>query len=218
MENSSRALIMAGEILIAILVIGIAIVLITRFGSFSASVNDNIAENKVAVFNNNFYKFDGKVDISSEEIAGLIDFAKHNNDDYDLELNSTRDQYVRIMIDGKDFFDGQVKDSDGNLIKFDYTNNIQFTNAIQRFIKSYNLTLFKCNVKKAIIENLSSADKAKYGVNYNVKITEYIDTDIKQNDRTGLVTYINFSPSNVKSGSLEFSVKNREDFLVNMVK
>lgn len=218
MENSSRALIMAGEILIAILVIGIAIVLITRFGSFSASVNDNIAENKVAVFNNNFYKFDGKVDISSEEIAGLIDFAKHNNDDYDLELNSTNDHYVRIMIDGKDFFNGQVTDLDGNSIKFDYTNNIQFTNAVQRFIKSYNLKLFKCNVKTAIIENLSSADKAKYGVNYNVKITEYRDTDIKQNERTGLVTYIDFSQSNVKSGSLEFSVKNREDFLVNMVK
>lgn len=220
MENSSRALIMAGEILIAILVIGIIVFLITKFGSFSASVNDNIAEDKVSGFNNNFYKFDGKADITAEEIATLIDFAKHNNDDYNLEVNSTRDQYVRIMIDGRDFFDSQAKDAAGSLITFTYKNNSEFTAAVHKFIKSYNLTLFKCNVKTAAIEELTDDEKAKYGVNYNVKISEYKDDDIKANNRTGLVTYINFSQSKINNATLgiSFNVKNREDFLVNMVK
>ena len=76
MENASKALIMAGEILIALIVLGLGIGIIVTMGKFSADMNDRIAADTVAEFNNNFTKFEGRIDITAEEIASIINFAK----------------------------------------------------------------------------------------------------------------------------------------------
>ena len=62
MENASKALIMAGEILIALIVLGLGIGIIVTMGKFSANMNDRIAADTVAEFNSNFTKFEGRID------------------------------------------------------------------------------------------------------------------------------------------------------------
>jgi predicted porin len=75
MENASKALIMAGEIVIAILVIGLIVYINVLFGNFSVSMNSKISESKTAEFNNNFYVYSGRYNITAPEIATIINFA-----------------------------------------------------------------------------------------------------------------------------------------------
>ena len=80
MENASKALIMAGEILIAVLVLSLAGVLIVRFGKFSSETNSKLVQNKTDEFNNKFYSLSGRINITADEIASLINYVKENND------------------------------------------------------------------------------------------------------------------------------------------
>ena len=109
MENASKALIMAGEILIAILVLALGVSIVMTMGKFSADMNDRIAADTVAEFNNNFTKFEGRIDITAEEIASIINFAKHSNDERGLSIDDvgTVNQsvyWVDIYVKGINIF------------------------------------------------------------------------------------------------------------------
>ena len=105
MENASKALIMAGEILIALLLLGLWVTLTVMMGRFSADMNDRIASDKVAEFNKHFTDYEGRIDISVEEIASIINFAKTSNDNNELSISDagTSNQsvyWVDVEIDG----------------------------------------------------------------------------------------------------------------------
>ena len=57
MDNASNALIMAGEMLIAVLVISLMVYVNVMFGSFSASVNERIALSRDREFNSRFTNY-----------------------------------------------------------------------------------------------------------------------------------------------------------------
>ena len=81
MDNASNALIMAAEILIAILVLSLIVTVNVLFGSYSRSVNDQIAESKDAAFNSHFYNYLNRANISAAEVASIINFSKITNDE-----------------------------------------------------------------------------------------------------------------------------------------
>ena len=65
MENVSKALIIAGEVLIAVLVLSLAMVVIVKFGKFSANTNKRLSEDELNNFNNKFYAFNGRINITA---------------------------------------------------------------------------------------------------------------------------------------------------------
>ena len=54
MENASKALMMAGGVLIGVLIISLAVYLFADFGSRSASINAQNTEKQLAAFNSKF--------------------------------------------------------------------------------------------------------------------------------------------------------------------
>ena len=50
MDNASKALILAGEVLIGILILGLIAVVIATFGKFSSNMNERIGQNKILNF------------------------------------------------------------------------------------------------------------------------------------------------------------------------
>ena len=146
MENVSKALIIAGEVLIAVLVLSLAMVVIVKFGKFSANTNKRLSENELNDFNNKFYAFNGRINITADEIASLINYAKENNDLHEVDL--TNKQNAEYYVDVKILGDGNYN---GSFFKFlskktgDDISKADFKNAINVFLKSNNNNLFYCN-------------------------------------------------------------------------
>ena len=201
MENASKALIMAGEILIALIVLGLGIGIIVTMGKFSANMNDRIAADTVAEFNSNFTKFEGRIDITAEEIASIINFAKHSNDERGLSIDDcgTANQsvyWVDIYVKGINIFTDVIGVDD-------YKNTNAFKSKINRFIRANNETYFYCNVdvstgnKPEIIEVPEGSKKGKI----NIKLaTTDIQYSLNTKDRTKLITSIQFGATDDRYG------------------
>ena len=86
MENVSRALIMAGGILISVLVIGLIAFVISIFGGFSSNIHSDMSETQIGQFNEKFLEKDGRIDITAQEISTLINFAKSQNDKNEIPI------------------------------------------------------------------------------------------------------------------------------------
>lgn len=201
MENASKALIMAGEILIALLLLGVWVTLIFIMGRFSANMNDRIASDKVLEFNKHFTDYEGRIDISAEEIASILNFAKTSNDDKDLSINEagTSEQsvyWVDVEIDGLNAF------KDNRIIgESNYSNANKFKSQLNKFIKNNIDKYFYCNVDVSTNATkprvVSREDLYNPLTNTKGKITINLsDTDIEYSlhgrDRTKLVTKIKF--------------------------
>ena len=59
MENASKALIMAAEILIGVIIISIGVFLFSSLGKYSADITADLEETQIAKFNEQFLKFYG---------------------------------------------------------------------------------------------------------------------------------------------------------------
>ena len=93
MENASKALIWAAEILVGIMIISIAVYVFTTMGKYSAETAQDIEDAQIAQFNSQFLKYygtvgteeDGKVIIEPikctiHDIVGLANLAKKENE------------------------------------------------------------------------------------------------------------------------------------------
>ena len=156
MENVSKALIIAGEVLIAVLVLSLAMVVIVKFGKFSANTNKRLSENELNDFNNKFYAFNGRINITADEIASLINFAKENNDLHEIDL--TNKQNAEYYVDVKILGDGNYDGSFFEFISKKNGNNISktdFKNYVNDFLKAYNNNFFYCNASvKSVKDNV----------------------------------------------------------------
>jgi len=153
MENASKALIIAGEVLIAILVLSLVGVLIVRFGKFSSETNSKLAENELNSFNNKFYGVSGRINITADEIASLLNFAKQNNDSYDIDLINSQnaEYYVDVRI-SDNFYRGSFFQYIHNKYG-DNISEIDFKNYINDFLKKYNNDFFYCNASVKNVKN-----------------------------------------------------------------
>lgn len=124
MENASKALIISGEILIAILVLSLASYIITQFGSFSKTLNEKMDETKITSFNVKFTNYSGRPNISSQEIATLVNLANQRNQEYNAKPGD--DFYIDVLLDG---------------------NSILTTNINQYLETNKNDTYYYCNLK-----------------------------------------------------------------------
>lgn len=106
MENASKALIMAGTILIGILIIALFVYFFNSAYGLRKSYDDNISTTKMVEFNTKFTKYnitqtqydqsDGKNYVRIYDIITLGNLAKEFNSSN--ELNSSDDEYITISI------------------------------------------------------------------------------------------------------------------------
>jgi len=128
MENASKALIIAGEILIGVLIISLASYIIIQFGTFSRNLNIKMEEAQIVQFNVKFTNYEGRANISSQEIATIINFAKQRNEEYNVSQND--EFYIDVCIDG---------------------NSVLNTNINEYLEENKNNTYYYCNLKNVKI-------------------------------------------------------------------
>ena len=175
MENASKALIIAGEVLIGVMVLTLMVYIFSAFGNFSSNMHKNIEESQITQFNQNFFTYENRTNITAAEIVTIIKFAKQSNDSRELSRNETSSEfYIRVYIDDIDVFNN-VK-----YISNDYDYNEGLNNILNEFIKNNNTTYFCCN-----------ASLEKKGDNLEVKYDKYTN-DVVIQEKTGLVNEIHF--------------------------
>ena len=139
MENTSKALIMAGETLIAVLVIGLFVTINTLFGKFSKNINKQLEVSNISVKNAVFMGYEGRVNILVTEVASIINYAKKLNDDNGLKNPEGKLTYqiynsptfVKVYINGIDYFAQYINSnrySDSALFKEDLNRYMQDNN------------------------------------------------------------------------------------------
>src|SRR5574344_741659 len=150
MENASKALIIAGEVLIGILFISLIVLINTIFGSFSANLNSKMSEAQITEFNNNFYAYNTKINISATQIATIINFAKQQNDYHELKRNETSSlYYIDVIIDGNSFFNHLNEDEGFINLDSDYDNYNNYIAKVNKFLNANNKKMYSCNCEKA---------------------------------------------------------------------
>lgn len=112
MENASKALIMAAEILIGVMIISIAVYLFSIFGNYSKEMTEQMEDARIAQFNSKFLKYTGErtnekneiepVKATIHDIVSLANLAKMNNDENRLTINDDSttgaSAYIRVDI------------------------------------------------------------------------------------------------------------------------
>lgn len=85
MENASQALIIAGTILIALIILSIGVYLVSNYRQVGESYEQTKEITEITKFNTNFTKFEEREDITAQEIITLKNFAKN----YDKQNDTT---------------------------------------------------------------------------------------------------------------------------------
>lgn len=93
MENASKALIIAAEILIGVILISIFVLIYYAWGNFSGNINSNIENNKIKEFNAQFVAYNGRTDLTSHDIVSIVSLAN----EYNLGIE---DDSYKIKIEG----------------------------------------------------------------------------------------------------------------------
>lgn len=142
MENASKALIMAGGILIGILIISLAVYLFTDFGRTAADINDRNASQQLVDFNSKFTKYesykdnDGNWKTTVYDIVTLAGYAKENNEYY----KESTDEQISVNI--------VVKDALKNIQRIDNYKYVLIINGNTTYLYNddgVSLRRYKCN-------------------------------------------------------------------------
>lgn len=112
MENASKALIMAAEILIGVMIISIGVYLFNVMGQYSSETTSQMEDTQIAQFNNQFLKYYGtitgdtgqieNIKVTIHDIVGLANLARQSNERYGFtEAEPISDSSYYIQIDLK---------------------------------------------------------------------------------------------------------------------
>ena len=100
MENASKALIMAAEVLIGVIILSIGVALFTIFSNYSHDTAMQIEEAQITEFNNNYLKYEDK-DVTVHDIVSIGNLARQNNINYEVEDQTQYNEntaYIQVQV------------------------------------------------------------------------------------------------------------------------
>ena len=119
MENASKALVIAGGVLITILVVSLFILFVNQVYDFEKSRSDEVKDSQLASFNEQFTQY-ARNDLKGVDLISLInkviDYNSKGTGAGEIDYNQKITLNVTI---GKDFRDKYATDSDLELFKED---------------------------------------------------------------------------------------------------
>ena len=160
MENASKALIMAGSVLIALMIIGALILMFNSLTSYQETNTQNTREAQIVEFNNKYETYNRK-DVRGNDLISLvnriIDYNNRKTEEGYQQMN------ISITIDNPSEFAYNTEQS-AKLIKTSYTQN--------------NLTVL---VGKNNFSNTPKGMENKYGENYIRELSSNISNIMDEN-------------------------------------
>lgn len=103
MENASKALLMAGGILIALLIVGALVLMFNQLSAYQKSNSDNLKTSQLVEFNNQFLNFTLDEEIYGYDLISLLNKVTNYNEAEPV-ANSVEYKEITLKIKlGKDF-------------------------------------------------------------------------------------------------------------------
>lgn len=156
MENASKALIMAAEILVGVMIIGVGVYLFNMFASYSSNNYEKIESTQISTFNAQFLKFYGTddkgkpIECTIHDIVSLANLAQKNNIEYELV-----DEVIK-----------------GGKISYQKKSNITMENSLYVQIDLGNIKNLELKSNNDLIELIKENDLKKGATDEEGKKTE----------------------------------------------
>lgn len=129
MENASKALIIAGGVLIAVMIVSIAVYLFQSSGSLSQSYEDKLKQDAITAYNNKFLQY-GK-NMNGQDMVSLINLI--------AETNENQDRKVHLYISGIEVNNiKEISNSQKTLVDLMTKTSTDSTSAPMYVFISYN--------------------------------------------------------------------------------
>lgn len=143
MENASKALIMAGGVLIGVLILTLAVYLIVTFGADTKETYDKVQQQQLEQFNLKYTSYCGKDGLTIYDVITVANMAKENNKYYNVVGNPSAYYYISVIINpGNKHIEKNTDDDNKSLIESDIgTIGTGGTN------KNTELPIYKCEDK-----------------------------------------------------------------------
>lgn len=135
MENASKALLIAGGVLLSILIISLGVYLFANFGGVTAQIGQNVDESQIAQFNSQFTVNEEKDNVTIYDIVSMANLATQNNKQYGFQKQTPtgNNYYIAVTLQGK----GQIEFG-AETTNEDYINNYYSENLIIPQVNSIN--------------------------------------------------------------------------------
>lgn len=155
MENASKAMLMAAGVLIGLLILSLAVYLFANFGSASAELHRQNAQNQIDQFNAQFTTYEGRTDITMHDIVTVTNLAKSSNYSYELsgpslDNNGNNTTYyitvnAKTATGMKNNLQNYTTSELEELIKYDSSNLVQYpdstTGEVSPGLRTYSCTV-----------------------------------------------------------------------------
>lgn len=161
MENASKALLMAGGVLLAIMVLSLGILLFTSFGGTSSQIHDNIEENQTTQFNSQFTSYVGKDNVTIHDVVSMAKLATQNNQNYEFAHRAPadvtgNDRYISVLCNDDSielgYIETQTAEQRKNQMETHFndliSNDLSFVNA--NGLPKYNVQVQISDVTKRV--------------------------------------------------------------------
>ncbi|MBR3134072.1 MAG: hypothetical protein IKG56_01250 [Clostridia bacterium] len=152
MENASKALMIAGGVLLALLVTSLLVIGISRMRHYQNTQNQKIKNEQVAEFNGQYESYNKQV-VTGYELVSLGHMTVDSNKRYPVDQGydpvavffTVKDDSNKGVLGG--YVDAYSKESDGwNLIKFvDYYDDLSDIGSDYNAKKTFKEAYFKCD-------------------------------------------------------------------------
>jgi hypothetical protein len=237
-QNASQSILMVGGILLAISVLSFFVYAIATFGGFANNMNAQIEGSEVQKYNQHFFQYQSRCNITFQDVVSAINFAKDWNDQNDYSYKQVADNSVEFATNI------YIIDENGNEIKVFgnhdwikediYSDNQKVKDVLNKKLNDPKFAdyYYAVNVKSISVDD-SHSEKG----NYYVLNPEYgpskssRKTDLDINTKTGFIQKVYFtvvSKSNYasmkaapgfqiinkqgKKDYVEYKIKNKEYF------
>ena len=117
MENATKALLIAGTVLVAIIMVSIAVYLYSLYSNQADQYSETITGIELQKFNSKFEVYLGRENITSQEIVSVVNLAKEYNNHVQIYLEGTRLQFTSSTPE--DF----IKTNQNNLFSCTWTTS-----------------------------------------------------------------------------------------------
>ena len=159
MENASKALMMAGGVLIALVTISIFYYMFSQISTFRKQVDENPTEAALLAFNQGFESYNKKI-MYGADLISVLNKAIDNNRSYDVETGYEGPYYMDIVFVLKNNLETRVETFVLNSTGVGYdrtkTDNVD---TVFEANKEYSLKIDGEKIKTLLIEGLSWKDE-----------------------------------------------------------
>lgn len=97
MENASKALLIAGSVLIGMLLLTLFVYLYTQLSENASNVYSTLDHAEISKFNQKFLNYEGRENLTIQDVVTIVNMAKDNNKEQRKQVT------ISVKVDGSEW-------------------------------------------------------------------------------------------------------------------